>query len=70
MTREKMKQMVADALEGNINTHNITKVGIQELAEAVMKLWDQGWTWEVPTDSRKTEQVSREWNPDLDWGLE
>jgi hypothetical protein len=48
VTRDRVKQMVFDILDENINTHTLTPHGVTELAEAVMKIWDQGWTWEVP----------------------
>jgi hypothetical protein len=44
VTREKVKEMVRVL----VRQHDPRYSSAEETAEAIMKIWDQGWTWEIP----------------------
>jgi hypothetical protein len=65
MTRDKMKQMVERILEESVHTHVVTKAGIEDMAEEIMKLWDQGFTYETSWDERRP--VHDSWGQVVGW---
>jgi hypothetical protein len=51
MTRDQVKQKIIDAFDADVCTHEMSVNAVADLAEEIMKIWDNGWTWEVPKKS-------------------
>jgi hypothetical protein len=54
MTRDQVKQKIIDAFDADVTTHEMSIRAVADLAEEIMKIWDQGFTWEVALTCDKT----------------